>query len=76
MLCIKNIYVLKYIFVVYKNICGVKLASCDKPYYLNGRVTVSLTMLIRLSHESLDVRGFSAESKSRMRSLSDAVVRD
>ena len=37
-------------------------------------MTVSLTMLIRLSHESLDVRGFSAESESH--SLSDAGVRD
>ena len=57
MCCVKkNIYVLKYIFVVYKNICWVKLALWDTSYFLNGRVTVSLTMLIRLSHESLDVR--------------------
>ena len=50
------IYVLKYIFVVYKNICWVKLALWDTSYFLNGRVTVSLTMLIWLSHEFLDVR--------------------
>ena len=56
MCCVKNIYVLKYIFVVYKNTCWVKLALWDTSYLLNGRVTVSLTMLIRLSQESLDVR--------------------
>ena len=65
MCCAKNIYVLKYKFVVYKNICRVKLALWATSYFLNGRVTVSLTMLIWLSHESLDVRSFSA-----------AVVRD
>ena len=55
-LCKKYIYFLKYIFVVYKNTCWVKLALWDTSYLLNGRVTVSLTMLIRLSQESLDVR--------------------
>ena len=72
-LCEKNIYVLKYIFVVYKNICWVKLALWDTSYFIYGRVTVSLTMLIRLSHESLDVRSFSTENESR--SLCTAAAR-
>ena len=58
--CEKNVYVLKYIFVVYKNICGVKLALWDTSYFFNGRVTVSLTILIQLSNESLDVCSYKA----------------
>ena len=72
MRCVKNIYVLKYIFVV-KNICWVKLALWDTSFFHNSRVTVSLTMLIRLFHESLDVRSFSTESESR--SLCTAAAR-
>ena len=57
MLCLTYIYVLKYNFVVYKKIdVGVKLELWNTSYFLNGRVTVSPTMLIRLSHESFDVR--------------------
>ena len=74
MYCVKKtIYVLKYMFCL-KNIYWVKLALWDIIYFLNGGGTVSLTMLIRLSHESLDVCSFSAESESH--SFSDAVVRD
>ena len=38
MRCVKKFYVLKYICVVYKNICRVKLALWDTSYFLNGHV--------------------------------------
>ena len=69
----KNYLCSKNIFVVYKNICWVKLALWDTSYFLNSRVTVSLTMLIRLSHESRGVGSFSTENESR--SLCTAAAR-
>ena len=69
--CVKSIYVLKIYLLSIKNIhsiktiCWVKLALWDTSYFLNGRLTVSLTMLIRLSHESLDDPSFSAGDESR-----------
>ena len=55
-LCKKKIMFYDIYLLSIKNICWVKLALWDTSYFLNGRVTVSLTMLIRLSHEFLDVR--------------------
>ena len=72
-LCKKNIYVLKIYLLSIKYICWVKLALWDTSYFLNGSVTVSLTVLIRLSHESLGVRSFSTEIESH--SLCKTVVR-
>ena len=64
MLCKTNIYVLKYIFVVYKKYKLGKISIVSISYFLNRRVTVSLTMLIRLSHKYIDVYSFLQKVKA------------